>query len=78
MVEDGASLELDWGESSGPELSPESPVICLLSGVTGNSSSSYLVYLSIAFRSKGYRPVIMNYPNANGTPLTVRTASVEF
>ena len=68
---DGASLELDWGECDGPELKPDSPVILLLSGVTGNSSSSYIMYLSVAFRKRGYRPVVMNYPNATGSPLTV-------
>ena len=69
-------MELDWGESPGPELTPDSPVIFLLSGVTGNSSSSYITYLMVEFRKKGYRPMIMNYPNATGSPLTVGISNI--
>ena len=71
IAEDGATLELDWGESEGKELKDESPILCLLSGVTGNSSSSYIVYLMTAARQNGWRPVMMNYPNATGSPMTV-------
>ena len=71
-ADDGATLLLDWGESEGPALTDKSPIICLLSGTTGNSYSSYITYLMKSMRRKGWRPVTMNYPGLTEDKMTVR------
>lgn len=76
IAKDGATLLLDWGESEGPELTPNSPVVCLLTGTTGNSYSSYITYLMVALRKQGYRPVCMNYPGLTDFPMTVCLLSI--
>ena len=73
VATDGATLLLDWCEGDGPLLHDRSPIVCLLSGTTGNSRSSYMCYLMQAMRERGWRAVCMNYPGLTEEPMTVCT-----
>ncbi|KAF9506562.1 hypothetical protein BS47DRAFT_1352637 [Hydnum rufescens UP504] len=75
-VPDGGTLGLDWTEPGDDTLSPDTPIVVVLHGLTGGSYEAYVrSILSRACASKsqgglGYRGVVMNSRGCAGVKLT--------
>jgi abhydrolase domain-containing protein 1/3 len=66
---DGGEVGLDWGRRGGDkrEESPEeAPILLILAGLTGSSSSTYIKYLVEDGLNSGYRPVVFNQRGTEG------------
>lgn len=77
---DGGTVALDTLVESGgkslqggddyPPLSPESPVLVVLPGLTGGSHDAYVQHLAASARRAGFRPVVFNSRGTSGSPVT--------
>ena len=74
---DGGTVALDAlverggeGERQGPPLSPASPVLVVLPGLTGGSHDAYVQHLVASARRTGFRPVVFNSRGTSGSPVT--------
>ncbi|MDD0973612.1 hydrolase [Pseudomonas sp. TNT2022 ID681] len=63
-LEDGDFLDLDW---SGPHQ-PDTPLVLVLHGLTGSSSSHYVVGLQQALQAYGWASVAVNWRGCSGEP----------
>jgi pimeloyl-ACP methyl ester carboxylesterase len=59
---DGDFLDLDW---HGPN---KGPLVILLHGLSGSSSSTYILGLQDAINKLGWRSVALNFRGCSGTP----------
>lgn len=64
VLADGDFLDLDW---FGPDA-PERPTIVLLHGLTGSSSSLYVLGQQRALATRGWRSVAVNWRGCSGEP----------
>jgi predicted alpha/beta-fold hydrolase len=73
-VDDGTTLLLDWAEPPLPDgqtsIPDDAPLLVLFTGVTGNSKSSYITYLTRECMNRGWRALVMNFPGVFGQKLT--------
>ncbi|OHC64173.1 MAG: alpha/beta hydrolase [Pseudomonadales bacterium RIFCSPLOWO2_02_FULL_63_210] len=63
-LEDGDFLDLDW---HGPH-SAEAPLVLVLHGLTGSSSSHYVLGLQQALTTRGWASVALNWRGCSGEP----------
>jgi hypothetical protein len=63
-LEDGDFLDLDW---HGPH-SAEAPLVLVLHGLTGSSSSHYALGLQQALTTRGWASVALNWRGCSGEP----------
>ncbi|WP_372875107.1 hydrolase [Pseudomonas sp.] len=63
-LEDGDFLDLDW---HGPH-SAEAPLVLVLHGLTGSSSSHYVLGLQQALATRGWASVALNWRGCSGEP----------
>ncbi|MFZ3205278.1 MAG: hydrolase [Pseudomonas sp.] len=63
-LEDGDFLDLDW---HGPH-SAEAPLVLVLHGLTGSSSSHYALGLQQALATRGWASVALNWRGCSGEP----------
>ena len=73
---DGGTVALDTlvekqdeNENRTP-LSPDSPVLVVLPGLTGGSHDAYVQHLAASARRSGFRPVVFNSRGTSGSPVT--------
>ncbi len=63
---DGDFIDLDWAEPESRLQTPFSPVVFLLHGLCGSSSSPYIVSLQNRLRAQGVTSVAMNFRGCSG------------
>ncbi|VDM96855.1 unnamed protein product [Thelazia callipaeda] len=66
-LNDGGILALDWLEPV--NVKSTSPIIVLLPGIAGSSSSSYILHTVWELYEKGFRSVVVNHRGSAGVPL---------
>ncbi|OMO80635.1 putative AB-hydrolase YheT [Corchorus capsularis] len=68
-TKDDGAIALDWvcGDRS---LPADSPTLILLPGLTGGSQDSYVKYMLVKARSKGWRVVVFNSRGCGDSPVT--------
>ncbi|XP_066268376.1 phospholipase ABHD3-like [Branchiostoma lanceolatum] len=68
---DGGEIHLDWLDHHGNDCHDNGtrPIVVILPGLTGNSSSYYSIRLAEGATKKGYRSVVFNHRGSNGVKL---------
>ena len=67
---DGGRQDKQSGLLPPPPLSPDSPVLVVLPGLTGGSHDAYVQHLAASARRAGFRPVVFNSRGTSGSPVT--------
>ncbi|XVE64607.1 hypothetical protein DITRI_Ditri07aG0114300 [Diplodiscus trichospermus] len=70
QVKDGGSVALDWVSGDHRRLTPDSPILILLPGLTGGSQDSYVRHMLTKAKSKGWRVVVFNSRGCGDSPVT--------
>ena len=68
-MKDGGEISLDWLEEN--NMSPDTPIVILLPGLTGHSQSEYIKSFVNAARASGARCVVFNNRGRGGVALKV-------
>ncbi|KAH7560881.1 hypothetical protein ACOSP7_016659 [Xanthoceras sorbifolium] len=69
-TKDDGSVALDWVSGDHERLPPDSPLLILLPGLTGGSEDTYVRYMLLRARSKGWRVVVFNSRGCGHSPVT--------
>lgn len=69
-TKDNGTVALDWIAGDDRSLSPDSPTLILLPGLTGGSGDSYVRHMLVRARRKGWRVVVFNSRGCGNSPLT--------
>ncbi|KAL8200965.1 hypothetical protein R6Q57_012304 [Mikania cordata] len=69
-TKDGGAVSLDWVAGDDRNLSPNSPILILLPGLTGGSGDSYVRHMVVRARKKGWRVVVFNGRGCGDSPVT--------
>ncbi|MFS8029737.1 putative alcohol O-acetyltransferase [Helianthus anomalus] len=69
-TKDNGTVSLDWIVGDDRNLSPKSPVLILLPGLTGGSGDSYVRHMLLRARKKGWRVVVFNSRGCGHGPVT--------
>ncbi|EOA23252.1 hypothetical protein CARUB_v10017300mg, partial [Capsella rubella] len=69
-TKDNGSVALDWVVGDDSFLSPESPILILLPGLTGGSQDSYVRHMLLRAQSKKWRCVVFNSRGCGDSPVT--------
>ncbi|XP_010426624.1 PREDICTED: embryogenesis-associated protein EMB8-like [Camelina sativa] len=69
-TKDDGSVALDWVAGDDGYLSPESPILILLPGLTGGSQDSYVRHMLLRARSNKWRCVVFNSRGCGDSPVT--------
>ncbi|GJR58774.1 embryogenesis-associated protein EMB8-like protein [Tanacetum coccineum] len=66
---DDGVVALDWVAGDDKCLSPKSPILILLAGLTGGSGESYIKHMLLRARNKGWRVVAFNSRGCGDSPV---------
>ncbi|XP_024994101.1 embryogenesis-associated protein EMB8-like [Cynara cardunculus var. scolymus] len=69
-TKDNGTVALDWVAGDDRSLSPNSPTLILLPGLTGGSGDSYVRHMLLRARRKGWRVVVFNSRGCGNSPVT--------
>ncbi|KAI3501506.1 hypothetical protein L1887_29377 [Cichorium endivia] len=69
-AKDNGSISIDWVVGDDRNLSPNSPTLILLPGLTGGSGDSYIRHMLMRARKKGWRVVVFNSRGCGFGPVT--------
>ncbi|KAI3713472.1 hypothetical protein L1987_72050 [Smallanthus sonchifolius] len=69
-TKDNGTVSLDWVAGDDRNLSPNSPTLILLPGLTGGSGDSYVRHMLLRARKKGWRVVVFNSRGCGHGPVT--------
>ncbi|XP_020539554.1 embryogenesis-associated protein EMB8 isoform X2 [Jatropha curcas] len=69
-TKDDGAVALDWVAGDSRRLSPDSPVLILLPGLTGGSEDSYVRHMLVRAKGKGWRVVVFNSRGCGNSPVT--------
>ncbi|KAF4389449.1 embryogenesis-associated protein EMB8 [Cannabis sativa] len=69
-TKDDGSVALDWVSGDDRSLSPDSPLLILLPGLTGGSDDSYVRHMILRAKRKGWRVVVFNSRGCGHSPVT--------
>ncbi|KAL4570596.1 hypothetical protein LXL04_026254 [Taraxacum kok-saghyz] len=69
-AKDNGSIAIDWVVGDDRNLSPNSPTIILLPGLTGGSGDAYVRHMLMRVRKKGWRVVVFNSRGCGFSPVT--------
>ncbi|XP_071693411.1 embryogenesis-associated protein EMB8-like [Rutidosis leptorrhynchoides] len=69
-TKDNGTVALDWVSGDDRNLSPDSPTLILLPGLTGGSGDSYIRHMLQRARNKGWRVVVFNSRGCGHGPVT--------
>ncbi|PKU68209.1 embryogenesis-associated protein EMB8 [Dendrobium catenatum] len=67
---DDGAVALDWVSGDERRLSPDTPVLVLLPGLTGGSQDTYVRHMLVRARKKGWRVVVFNSRGCANSPVT--------
>ncbi|KAK7258178.1 hypothetical protein RIF29_32684 [Crotalaria pallida] len=70
ITPDGGAVALDWVSADDRTLSPDSPLLVLLPGLTGGSGDSYVRHMLVKARNNGWRVVVFNSRGCGDSPVT--------
>ncbi|GJU25205.1 embryogenesis-associated protein EMB8-like protein [Tanacetum coccineum] len=68
-MKDNGVVSLDWVSVDDPCLSPKSPILILLAGLTGGSGEAYIKHMLLRARNKGWRVVAFNSRGCGNSPV---------
>ncbi|CAH1415363.1 unnamed protein product [Lactuca virosa] len=69
-TKDNGAVALDWVAGDDRNLSPNSPTLILLPGLTGGSGDGYVRHMLVRARKKGWRVVVFNSRGCGHSPVT--------
>ncbi|KAK9053083.1 hypothetical protein SSX86_029713 [Deinandra increscens subsp. villosa] len=69
-TKDNGTVSIDWVAGDHRNLSPNSPTLILLPGLTGGSGDSYVRHMVVRARKKGWRVVVFNSRGCGHGPVT--------
>ncbi|KAK1438561.1 hypothetical protein QVD17_04370 [Tagetes erecta] len=69
-TKDDGAVSLDWLAGDHRNLSPNSPTLILLPGLTGGSGDSYIRHMVLRATKKGWRVVVFNSRGCGHGPVT--------
>ena len=70
-LSDGGEVALDWGVHFGSAEDQNLPVQLIHTGLTGSSTGTCAMYLSVDRIAAGYRPVVFNQRGNGGIKVKV-------
>ncbi|PWA50446.1 hypothetical protein CTI12_AA472430 [Artemisia annua] len=68
-MKDNGVVSLDWVAGDNHCLSPKSPILILLAGLTGGSGEAYIKHMLLRARNKGWRVVAFNSRGCGNSPV---------